>query len=412
MAFTFQKPTVPRFVHVAAQIFSQVVVTKGLSDRLLKVLHKPNTPFVLPGNANNNWTITDGQLHEEALRVLGIDYDPAFWTNHSFFGIDRCTLVYMAAAVLHPQKEWRAKFVQVLEEGGIHLEKIGQSLVDFIKFFITSLPMTKQRSAVPGSRTTLTGNLFNCMEQGVNMQKIFDKFCGTVAVENRDATPPVYLGPLVPYNECIAAYEALNVANPVNELQNTLLPQFWPAENGQQGVNIDREVRSSDFTGPNPDNPDIARYPGLRGYVFPGSLEEGLKQEDFLAITKSINVQDCLVAFVQIMLKRFFQKDSHLFAETTLDEQGRIHADRPNEKAFGPNAAQNAMTRIALTSNDYPVHKCGQQLRQESNHKWEIVIVRPNIEHNMLGAILGRYVLYLLAFLEFYCILAFYEADA
>jgi hypothetical protein len=396
MAFTFHKPTVPRFVHIAAQIFSQVVVTKALSNRLLQVLHKPNSTYGAAAAGPNQWTPADTAMHTEALKVLGIEYNDRTWRDKSFFGVDRCLLVYMAAAVLHPSKEWRGKFAIMLEEKKIPMEKIGQSLVDFIKFFITSLPMTKQRSAMPGSRTTLTGNLFNCMEQGINLQRVFDKFCETQETVN-EFMPPVYLGPLIPYNDCQQAFAQQYAAgNPApGFLENTLLPTFFTRGPNDNQIDIDRDVQNSDFTGPTPDNPNHARHPGLRGYVFPGSLQEGLRQEDFLAITKSINVHDCLVAFVQIMLKRFFQHDSYKFVETRINENGTHMSEEWNQGAMGRQPGGGGVqdhSRTALTSNDYPVHKCGQHEDNHQNFKWEIVVVRPNIEHNMLGAILGRYV--------------------
>lgn len=117
-------------------------------------------------------------------------------------------------------------------------------------------------------------------------------------------------------------------------------------------------------------------------------------QEDYLAITKSINVQDCLVAFCQIMIKRFFFSHPQKFVETTLDANGNINPKLPNTQIYRTDALANAageLTRISLTSNDYPVHKCSSEAMNElQKPRWEIVIVRPNIEHNMLGVILGR----------------------
>jgi len=50
---------------------------------------------------------------------------------------------------------------------------------------------------------------------------------------------------------------------------------------------------------------------------------------------------------------------------------------------------------VALTSNDYPVlvgdgKTVRSRLEANKLPEWEIVIIRPNIEHNMLAAILGR----------------------
>jgi len=47
-------------------------------------------------------------------------------------------------------------------------------------------------------------------------------------------------------------------------------------------------------------------------------------------------------------------------------------------------------TRRALTSNEYPAICYGSREHLMPDEKWEIVVVRPNIEHNMLAAVLGR----------------------
>ncbi len=72
--------------------------------------------------------------------------------------------------------------------------------------------------------------------------------------------------------------------------------------------------------------------------------------------------------------------------ETTLTKNYK----EPNPAMAGRGYARN-ITRRALTSNEYPSMYTGtaETLRTDSE-KWEIVIVRPNIEHNMLAAVLGR----------------------
>jgi hypothetical protein len=199
-------------------------------------------------------------------------------------------------------------------------------------------------------------------------------------------------------------YQALDPAAMIpGHLQNHLLPRVWGNDS------IDREVCAADFLGPDgagADGGNAGRgnagrragndddeFPGLRGYVYPS--QEKIRQEDYLAITKSINVQDCLIAFCQIMVKRFFFYQPQLFVETQFNENtGKPNTTVPNQEAVRQNfayRAHNSLSRVALTSNDYPTHKCGNELMQHSQRsKWEIVIVRPNIEHNMLGVILGR----------------------
>lgn len=53
-------------------------------------------------------------------------------------------------------------------------------------------------------------------------------------------------------------------------------------------------------------------------------------------------------------------------------------------------AVDGLYTRLALTSNEYPIVFAGTKALLEERQKWEIVIVRPNIEHNMLAAVIGK----------------------
>jgi hypothetical protein len=400
MVYTFAKPQAPRFVHIAAQVFSQVVVTKQLTKCLLQMIHKPGVRDDQMGG-NAQWTAEDITLLHEATQVLGI----RGW--NSYFGVERSLLVYMAAAVLHPQQSMRSKFKEHLLAQKVNLEKLGEHLVAFIKFFISSLPMANQqykqpRTFHPDQPTSFTGHIFNCLEQGRNVEKIFERFAATDQMREQstvpNAWPVVYLGPLKDKGICRNAYASVP-ANTPSHLQDFLLPRNW-AEG-----DIDREVRAADFTGPNPDQTDAAyrrQYPGLRGFVYPS--KEKMRQEDYLAITKSINAQDCLVAFCQIMVKRFFFDQPQKFVETTMDGNGNVHEERVNEQVVpdGMQVRPDDLSRVALTSNDYPVHKCGSELMEEHERaKWEIVIVRPNIEHNMLGAILGRSVFGMQFFVAF-----------
>lgn len=371
----------------------QIVVTKKLTNSLLQIVHKPELGR-RPDPVNNQWTANDNALLTEAVRLLGLD-DAALQNqrNISYFGVERSLLVYMAAAVMHPNQEWRSKFRDVLQSRNIDLDKIGESLVTFIRFFISSLPMTSAYNTRRPNNgvTNLTGHFFNCLEQGKRVEKTFDSFANgnnAQATFEHTGMPVVYLGPLVTRANCQAAYNSIpamlvNAGNATHHLDGNLWRSRWNSED------IDREVRESDFLGPNPDDTTpqyLAQYPGLRGRVYPIPDTEKIRQEDFQAIMKSINVQDCLVAFCQMMVKRFFFKQPFKFVETSVDPIGR---DESNNQAN--NQDNNPISRIALTSNEYPMLKCGSEvMQQQQQTKWEIVIVRPNIEHNMLGVILGR----------------------
>lgn len=293
MVYPFMKPHAPRFVHVAANIFSQVVVTKKLSNILMDVVYRPDVArAALPGAGQpqpppNEWQVQDEEMYVEALRVLGVPVPNA--NVPSFFGVDRSLLVFMTAAVLHPNPLWRSKFRAQLELRGTNIEKIGEQLVVFIKYFISSLPINQQRTAVPNDNVALTGHFFNCFEQGKNVEKIFNKFGGQSVhpVVDNNLLPPLYLGPFRTKNDCIAEYQNLqpNQWGPTH-LEQHLLPANW------DGGNIDREVRPTDFTGPDPQNnqPNPQRYPGLRGYVYPS--KDKIRQVSFLHVGNKKTVRN------------------------------------------------------------------------------------------------------------------------
>lgn len=173
--------------------------------------------------------------------------------------------------------------------------------------------------------------------------------------------------------------------------QNQAAYQAAPAGNALDTMNLDKwnnrvddEVTVNDFTG-NDLPVGMNRTPIVN--VFPMGPKDILRTEDMLAITSSINSQDCLIAFAQIMFKRFFANDTLAYVETG-GWEGKGKTNNPN--AAIANIYQGGLGRCALTSNDYPTFKYGPINTMSVQRHWEIVMIRPNIEHNMLGVILGR----------------------
>ena len=153
------------------------MVTKKLSDMLLQIVQKPDVAI---RRAAAGWNNEDTNLLRDALTVFGVDN---FNGDQSYYGVERSLLVYMAAAVLHPVQEKREKFKKLLVTRGIHLDKIADQLVVFMRYFIASLPTSSSRGS--SASRTLTGNFFDCLEQGKNIQRIFDKFANG---QNADGT--------------------------------------------------------------------------------------------------------------------------------------------------------------------------------------------------------------------------------
>lgn len=191
----------------------------------------------------------------------------------------------------------------------------------------------------------------------------------------------MYLGPLRDTPDDLIANDAALAALP--------LPTRWAAD-------PEREVKSEDFPQRKctvfPGFAPINNAPrqgnnGTAGRNKQGDInwrENKIRKQDVIAINQTANTHDALRAFVQIMCKRFFTCRQELFVEK---------APENNESVENPHATDDeyhGLSRIALTSNDYARLFEGEARELQDSKKWEIVIVRPNIEHNMLAAVLGR----------------------
>jgi hypothetical protein len=157
---------------------------------------------------------------------------------------------------------------------------------------------------------------------------------------------------------------------------------------------MDREVRANDF--PQRRCTVFPGFPSQHGNPRHGGNERNQKAEtlannrvrkqEVIAINQTANSHDAMLAFVQIMCKRFFTCKQELFVETAADDK------TPNSHITQAQAnnAYGGLTRLALTSNDYARLFAHRLQDLETPNQWEIIIVRPNIEHNMLAAVLGR----------------------
>jgi hypothetical protein len=243
------------------------------------------------------------------------------------------------------------------------------------------------------------------MQQGKNLAAIFEKEDnnpendenGVLSQDKLLNLPVMYLGPLQnadAINQLVGRDVAPDGAA-VNSLETKPVPNSWRLPGAAANVPaMDREVKANDF-------------PQRRCTVFPGfpsqhgnprhggnnRNQQGetlannrVRKQEVIAINQTANSHDAMLAFVQIMCKRFFTCKQELFVETAADDK------TPNSHITQAQAAANygGLTRLALTSNDYARLFAHLRDALETPNQWEIVIVRPNIEHNMLAAVLGR----------------------
>ena len=87
------------------------------------------------------------------------------------------------------------------------------------------------------------------------------------------------------------------------------------------------------------------------------------------------------------MAKRFFDGRPELFVEIPSNNNNGVNMNISEEDMRN---FFSGVSRRALTSDEYPSLCYGNSEQFTPKYDWEIVIVRPNIEHNMLAAVLGR----------------------
>ena len=412
MVFADKKPTDMRFVHVAGHIMAQTVVTRGLATRLMQQVYQDPARYPagqgIGAKIRNMFGIT-----ANSMTAIG-GAAPA-----SYYGIETSVLAYMAAAVLHPENEVRETCKNALEtERGFNMEAIGDELLTWVKYFLSALPTHGQGASsptfdafdqvspsksIPGRLKTQSHTNSGIHTQGTNLARILIEANPKQDPERNENSqninqakqlrlPVMYLGQL--QDAGVINDLAPNVADD-NALVGIAAPPEWMTANNT--VDSEREVKSEDFK-----NRLCTVFPGFaainnaprQGNGTAGRSRQGdinwrenkIRKQDVIAINQTANTHDALRAFVQIMCKRFFTCSQELFVETSQPKDEKLANTQQ-----APDAAQyGGLTRLALTSNDYARLFEGRTDELTTSKKWEIVIVRPNIEHNMLAAVLGR----------------------
>lgn len=238
------------------------------------------------------------------------------------------------------------------------------------------------------------------MQQGKNLAEIFKKDDnnpeeenGVLAPNKRARLPVMYLGALQDRNKINEL--AQQVANDNQLQQRVPVPIEWRVVGGNDAAipDLDRDVKASDF--PQRRCTVFPGFPSQHGNPRHGGNDRNQKGEtlannrvrkqEVIAINQTANSHDAMLAFVQIMCKRFFTCKQELFVESREDGDDK----QQNPHVLNP-AQYGGLTRLALTSNDYARLFSQPAVTLRSSNQWEIIIVRPNIEHNMLAAVLGR----------------------
>lgn len=134
MVFSTMKPDSIRFVHVAANIFAQTVVTRSLATRLMMQLVGQDGANVGQRNANDNKLLL-------AHRVLSDLFNIAPTDDQVYFGVDTSVLVFIVGAALHPNADVRIQCKDVLKtEIKLDLDELAGHLVTWLKLFIHGAP--------------------------------------------------------------------------------------------------------------------------------------------------------------------------------------------------------------------------------------------------------------------------------
>ena len=357
MVYADRAPDSLRFKHVAAHILAQTVVTRGLAVRLMQ-------PMVGQG------LTIDAEMQSACEMIFGVI---VHGTDHkSRTSASNTALAYMAVACMHTKPEIRSKAVLALKDTlKWDLQDIGNNLTTWFKLFLNTIP------APPGGTQSPS---FHVLQAGRTLEETFRVANETDPTTNDNGgldevkmgnIPVMYLGAFIPVENNRAVFR-LGDDFTVGTYTQARSPDKW-TDNGDADLAMNRDVNDRSFN-------------NLFANVFPvkGPNDRIMKQ-DIIAVNQSAGTTDSLAVFVQIMCKRFFTSEQELYVENN-------PIDRRTDTNNGIIPADYAgVSRRALTSNDYATMYVGaQETLVRDQEKWEIVVVRPNIEHNMLAAVLGR----------------------
>lgn len=370
MVYASMAPETMRFKHVAGHILAQTVVTRPLAIRLMQRVQ---------GDAEH---AADG-LNDSIRYVYGVHRGLFNLPVARMFDASNTALAYMTAATFHPDPEVRNRCSKALKDNlDWDISKIGNDLVTWLKLFLNTIP------AADGAETPL----FNALVMGRSLEETFKAIDkddigpdtdqdGNIDQQKRDRLPVMYLGE---FNDPVENNAKFDNVQPPLPFGYAL---YQDPRVGDVPKWIDRQDDPAMYR-------DVAgrTFKTVTATVFPidpkdrDPKKRKVARQDIIAVNQSASAMDAMIAFVQIMSKRFFTHAQELFVET--QPQGNIV--EPNTKMVGLQYG-GGITRRALTSNEYPSLYSGsaESMRGDTD-KWELVIVRPNIEHNMLAAVLGR----------------------
>ena len=366
MVYAKLKPDTMRFKHVAANIMAQVAVTRPMANYLMQQAEKTEPTAEIRSKIRSLF----GLSNYSAPNMTRYTQTANMTTECGYFGVETSVLAYMAAAVMHPDQATRDYCSGKLNEINLGVNQVGENLVTWIKCFLNSVPAS----------SNATAPLFDCMIQGRALENTFAVLAqdpaknqqGGVDTREREKLPVMYLGGYIKQTDIEGLLGALPVGTVTKrEMLDTLNVPKW--EYSITDPPMYRDVNEDTFD-------------SKKGTVFPGG-EATVKSEDVIAVMRSATAHDSLIAFVTIMCKRFFTDSQELYVETAEDVINVRNGELPLEGDIGETLP---FSRRALTSNEYPSIMCGGHETLKDVNKWEIVIIRPNIEHNMLAAVLGR----------------------
>jgi hypothetical protein len=152
MVLADKKPNTLRFVHVAGHIMAQTVVTRSLGTRLMQQVYQNTDPQQRPNLREDRrkirelFGITDASMEAFGAVAQGA---PVVYES-SYYGLETSVLAYMAAAMLHPDSEFREHCRAALaKERNFDMEEIADNMLTWVKFFLNALPTPNQGAASP-----------------------------------------------------------------------------------------------------------------------------------------------------------------------------------------------------------------------------------------------------------------------
>jgi hypothetical protein len=372
MVFANQRPDTMRFVHVAAHVLAQTVVTRGVAVRLMQNVFQPKemddkavgSEFkriskairYMYGLDKTSLTVAGMTLDGDGNLQIGEATDKV----RRYYTVETSVLAVMTAAVMHPDVTTRQECATLLKQKvDLDVQNLGETLVTWMRVFLNAIPVGPNQESPA----------FDAYEQGLVLDTTFKTLIpqdpergsdGVVTDDLRNLIPVMYLGSYVKKASAVTLLRKAGSKANSDDMYLDVPMTTWA--DGESDLAMHRDVNDSTFQ-------------KRRAYVFPNG-KEAVRPQDLIAVTRSANPQDVLVAFTQIMSKRFFSSYPHMYVE----EEPNANLGKPNP-AVDP--ASLGTTRRALTSNDYPEVVYGPKDQFNSKDEWEIVVIRPQVRFHV-----------------------------